>query len=136
MQIRRFEAKTMTVALRMVKEALGPEAIILSARSLKKGSGVFGTVKNVGVEVTAATDTYNPSAGEAASLYAKDAAAQKTVVRPTETEKLKRKGVVRSFQGGLKGLTGRRKAARRQVKDLSEIDQMWTQALRPNNLHA
>lgn len=127
MQIRRFEAKTMTVALRMVKEALGPEAVILSARSLKKGSGVFGTVKNVGVEVTAATDTYNPSAGEAASLYAKDAAAQKTVVRPTETEKLKRKGVVRSFQGGLKGLTGRRKAVRRQVKDLSEIDQMWTQ---------
>ena len=76
MQIRRFEAKTMTVALRMVKEELGPEAVILSARSLKRGSGVFGTVKNVAVEVTAATDTYYPSASKAASLYTKEAAAE------------------------------------------------------------
>jgi flagellar biosynthesis protein FlhF len=126
MQIRRFEAKTMTVALRMVKEELGPEAVILSARSLKRGSGVFGTVKNVAVEVTAATDTYYPSARKAASLYAKEAAAEKPAGPPAETEKLKRKGMWPSFQGGLKGLTGRRRTVSPPVKDLAEIEKMWT----------
>ena len=126
MQIRRFEAKTMTVALRMVKEELGPEAVILSARSLKKGSGVLGTVKNVGVEVTAATDTYYPSARKVASSYAKEAATEKPAVRPPETEIIKKKGVLQSFQGGLKGLTGRRRAISQQVRDLSETEKLWT----------
>jgi flagellar biosynthesis protein FlhF len=59
MQIKRFEAKNMTAALCLIKKELGPEAVILSARSLKKGSGIFGTYKQSGVEVTAATDTYD-----------------------------------------------------------------------------
>jgi flagellar biosynthesis GTPase FlhF len=37
MQIKRFEAKNMTAALRLIKAELGSEAVILSARSLKKG---------------------------------------------------------------------------------------------------
>ena len=57
MQIKRFEAKNMTTALRMIKGELGPEAIILSARSLRKGKGFFGSMKYAGVEVTAAIDT-------------------------------------------------------------------------------
>ena len=56
MQIKRFEAKNMTMALRMVKNALGPEAVILSARSLRKGKGFFSSMKYAGVEVTAAID--------------------------------------------------------------------------------
>jgi flagellar biosynthesis protein FlhF len=56
MQIKRFEAKNMTTALRMVKDELGPDAVILSARSLRKGRGFFGSMKYVGVEVTAAID--------------------------------------------------------------------------------
>ena len=36
MQIKRFEAKNMTSALRLIKKELGPDAVILSARSLKK----------------------------------------------------------------------------------------------------
>jgi flagellar biosynthesis protein FlhF len=59
MQIKRFEAKNMTAALRLIKKELGPEAVILSARSIKKGSRILGTFKNSGVEVTAATDAYN-----------------------------------------------------------------------------
>ena len=31
MQIKRFEARTMTEALKLVKDELGPEAVILSA---------------------------------------------------------------------------------------------------------
>ena len=41
MQIKRFEAKNMTTALRIIKGELGPEAIILSARTLRKGKGLF-----------------------------------------------------------------------------------------------
>jgi len=57
MQIKRFEAKNMTVALRLIKGELGPEAVILSARSLRQGKGFFGSMKYAGVEVTAAIDT-------------------------------------------------------------------------------
>ncbi len=61
MQIKRFEAKDMTTALRRVKEELGPEAVILSARSKRKGTGFFGSLKYAGVEVSAAVD--NPVPG-------------------------------------------------------------------------
>ena len=56
MQIKRFEAKNMTEALRLIKKELGSEAVILSARSLKRESGIFGALKKNGVEITAATD--------------------------------------------------------------------------------
>jgi flagellar biosynthesis protein FlhF len=56
MQIKRFEARNMTMALKMVKDELGQDAVILSARSLKSGSGFLGNRKSVGVEVTAAID--------------------------------------------------------------------------------
>ena len=56
MQIKRFEAKNMTTALRLIKGELGPDAVILTARSLRKGKGIFGSMKYSGVEVTAAID--------------------------------------------------------------------------------
>jgi flagellar biosynthesis protein FlhF len=74
MQIKRFEAKNMTAALRMIKGELGPEAVILSARSIRNGKGFFGSMKYAGVEVTAAIDTRqapintgHSGAGQAAS---------------------------------------------------------------------
>ena len=66
MQIRRFEAKNMTAALHRIKEELGPEAVILSARSLRKGRGILGSLKYDGVEVTAAADTRAPVVRQAA----------------------------------------------------------------------
>jgi flagellar biosynthesis protein FlhF len=60
MQIKRFEAKDMTTALRLIKGELGSEAVILSARSLKRRKGIWGSLKAIGVEVTAATDTNYP----------------------------------------------------------------------------
>ena len=75
MQIKRFEAKNMTTALRIIKGELGPEAIILSARSLRKGKGLFGSMKYAGVEVTAAIDIRdNPAkAGKSSRTEAADA---------------------------------------------------------------
>lgn len=51
MQVKKFEAKTMKDALQMVKEALGPEAIILSAKDNKKSFGLAG---GGSIEITAA----------------------------------------------------------------------------------
>ena len=42
MQIKRFEARDMTTALRLIKHELGPEALILSARSLKLENRISG----------------------------------------------------------------------------------------------
>src|SRR5438067_5576356 len=51
MQVKKFEAKTMKEALQMVKQELGPEAIILSAKDNKKSFGLAGKGS---IEVTAA----------------------------------------------------------------------------------
>jgi flagellar biosynthesis protein FlhF len=67
MQIKRFEAENMTEALRLVKQEFGSEAVILSARSLEKKGGVFWPVKRLGVEVTAANDTYYPETKKTSS---------------------------------------------------------------------
>lgn len=55
MRIKRFEARDMAEALRMVKREFGPDAVILSARNLTQ-SRMFGLIRRNGVEVTAAMD--------------------------------------------------------------------------------
>src|SRR5215475_9313981 len=56
MHVKRFEAADMAEALRMVKLELGPHAIILSTRQIKKAGGAFGIFGRSFVEVTAAVD--------------------------------------------------------------------------------
>src|SRR5262245_37351183 len=56
MHVKRFEAADMAEALRLVKHELGPHAIILSTRQIKKGGGTFGIFGRSFVEVTAAVD--------------------------------------------------------------------------------
>jgi len=56
MQIKRFEARDMTTALAQIKKKFGPEAVILSAKSVKKPSTLLGIPKDAGVVVTAAID--------------------------------------------------------------------------------
>jgi flagellar biosynthesis protein FlhF len=58
MQIKRFEAPSMSEALRLIKKEFGPDAVILSARSLSQEKSLFGIKKPAGIEVTAATDTF------------------------------------------------------------------------------
>src|SRR5919206_3888606 len=56
MHVKRFEAADMAEALRLVKLELGPNAVILSTRQIKKGGGAFGIFGRSFVEVTAAVD--------------------------------------------------------------------------------
>ncbi len=54
MQVKVFEAEDMPSALRMIKDELGPDALILSSRTIRKGGmGLFGKPM---LEVTAAID--------------------------------------------------------------------------------
>ena len=56
MQVKRFEGVDMQEVLRLVKHELGPQAVILSTRHIKKGKGAFGMFGRPIVEVTAAVD--------------------------------------------------------------------------------
>jgi len=57
MQIKRYEAMDMSQAIRLVKEDLGSEAVILSSRKITKGAGKFGMFGRQVIEVTAAAET-------------------------------------------------------------------------------
>jgi len=54
MHIKRFEAATMEAALAQVRETLGPDALILSSRTVQRGRGAFGLLGRRVVEVQAA----------------------------------------------------------------------------------
>lgn len=56
MQIKRIEARNMTEALKRIKRELGPDAVILSAKDIKKENRLLGITRTCGVEVTAAVD--------------------------------------------------------------------------------
>ncbi len=54
MRVKKFQAKDMAQAMKMVKSELGPDAIILHSRDM--GKGLLGLFMGRGVEVTAAVD--------------------------------------------------------------------------------
>ena len=54
MQVKVFEAQDMATGLKMVKEALGPDALILSTRTIRGGK--FGMLGKPIMEITAAVD--------------------------------------------------------------------------------
>jgi flagellar biosynthesis protein FlhF len=56
MKIKRYEAINMQEALRRIKNDLGPEAVILATKSIKKGGTKFGLFGREMIEVTAAVD--------------------------------------------------------------------------------
>jgi len=62
----------MAGALRLIRNEFGENAVILSAKSLKKEKGLFGAVRNVGVEVTAAKDALPESSGITSATDVKD----------------------------------------------------------------
>lgn len=63
MRLRTFEGFDLPDALGRVKEALGPEAVILSTREVRPQKGVFGLFGRTRVEVTAAADPGAPHRG-------------------------------------------------------------------------
>lgn len=70
MHIKRFEASTMREAVSLVKQELGPDALILSTRATRRDGGLLGLFGRSLVEVTAAVDRElrraAPRPGEAA----------------------------------------------------------------------
>lgn len=56
MHIKRFEAATMAEAIDQVRQALGPDALILSSRTIRKGGAAFGLMGRTRVEVQAARE--------------------------------------------------------------------------------
>src|SRR3990170_5331919 len=56
MQIKKFEAVDMQEALRLIRNDIGPDAVILSTKKGKRGDGVFGMFSRQMVEVVAARD--------------------------------------------------------------------------------
>jgi flagellar biosynthesis protein FlhF len=59
----------MAEALKMIKKEFGSEAVILSAKTIKKTTGLLGSLRKSGVEITAASDGQRPSeASEEATL--------------------------------------------------------------------
>ncbi len=59
MQVKVFEAPDMATGLKMVKKSLGPDALILSTKTIRKGK--VGLLTKPIMEITAAIDTPGPS---------------------------------------------------------------------------
>jgi flagellar biosynthesis protein FlhF len=106
MQIKRFEAKTMTAALKMVKDEFGPNAVILTARSLRSGRGIFSGGARPGVEVTAAKDS-DGVAYTAAGSYA-PVSDPEAHAPPTANG---RRGLFHSLNQSLRSLAARHRPA-------------------------
>jgi flagellar biosynthesis protein FlhF len=68
MQVKRFEGVDMQEVLRLVKHELGPNAIILSTRQIKRGGGAFGMFGRPMIEVTAAVDRDGGASSEGQGL--------------------------------------------------------------------
>jgi flagellar biosynthesis protein FlhF len=62
MQVRTFEAVDMKQALQLVKKEMGPRAVIVSSRSIRKDGGLFGLLGRRVLEVTAASEDAPESA--------------------------------------------------------------------------
>ncbi len=56
MKVKKYEAIDMPQALEMIRKELGPDAVILSTRKVRKAGGVFGLLGRPIIEVTAASD--------------------------------------------------------------------------------
>jgi len=122
MQIKRFEASNMQEAMRQVKEILGPEAIILSTKTIRRPAGPTGMPRPSRVELVAATDhpvTEKPQpAPKASPLCLPKLETQRSSASPLENPFLRKMllaGISPEFVGELaKDLRGWRTESRRE----------------------
>ena len=105
MQIKRFEAKDMTAALAKIKQEFGPDAVILSAKSIRT-YGMLGGAKTKGVEVTAAID---PTASKPPEQPAQSRRPGDDVVTLSMTAARRQSGgrLMSSINSGLAGIKDR-----------------------------
>jgi flagellar biosynthesis protein FlhF len=122
MQIKRFEAPDMQEAMRQVKEALGPEAIILSTKTVRKTTGPARMPRPSLVEVVAATEHPVPekpkSARKISPLWLPKVAMKKDSSAPLEDpflQKILSTGISPEFLSGLaEEFQGWRRDSRRE----------------------
>jgi len=114
MQIKKFEAKNMTTALRMIKDEFGMDAVILSARSLRKGKGFFGSMKYAGVEVTAAIDNQRTPMKTADSAGGMDSYSSLGKTRFTDAYRAEKKDSIPAAGNPKKSLSHRTRYNRRK----------------------
>ncbi len=74
MQVRVFEAADMASGLRQVKEAFGPDALILSTKTVKRGKR--GLLSKPYLEITAAVDNKTAPLNTGMRAYERQAAPQ------------------------------------------------------------
>ena len=115
MQIKKFKADDMARALKLVKQEFGSEAVILSARSLKKERGVLGFLAKPGVEVTAATDAYYPQNRKGISIESGGTHPEHRLFEYRMNDlSNKKRGFINSIHGGVKALKDRYKPSVRE----------------------
>jgi len=112
MQIKRFEAKNMTDALRQIKRALGPEAVILSAKDLRRENRLLGISRKIGVEVTAAVDEDYPGAS----------------IKPNLPEKRSKAGELQPASGNAAASNYARQHLERQRGDIVSLNTLAARA--------
>jgi len=98
MQIKKFEASNMKEALRLVKQAFGTEAVILTAREMGNAKGIFGFAKKPGIEVTAATDTNSMNDKDNHNIRGSLKYSFKKPVRSDSNASGRKKGFVNPFR--------------------------------------
>lgn len=123
MHIRRFEAPTIGEALQQVKQELGPDALVLSHRTIRRDRGWFGAVGQPVVVVTAAVDreTLRASEDEQTPRAAPDRSWQvlqmmRTLVEPIESE-------LRELRGNVESLAQRPHTQGGFARELAEMRQ-------------
>ncbi len=138
MRVKKYIASNMPEAIKMIKEELGPQAIIISTRKIKKGSGAFGLFGKEELEVTAAKDEkrnidtpdgYSGNGGKRRkSSYEKELSynapksPRKDKVNDEQTNKI---SSLRNDMTELKELIGDiRKGFRRQVNDDANVSHL------------
>ncbi len=88
MQVKVFEATDMTSGLKQVKDAFGPDALILSTRTIRRG-GKLGIMGKPLLEITAAIDNDWPENGAPPTpSYTKQGLAQQDKKAPPPDEDL------------------------------------------------
>lgn len=125
MQVRRFEAKSMNEALKMVKDQLGPEAVILQAKDNQKAFGIGGESS---VEITAAISEQKLREHQFAMARLRAEDQQKIKQSPAALQK---KFIDRS----VKRYTNKQEAAPRRYIDIDDEEAMEQTELisRPTN---
>lgn len=140
MHIRRFQAPTLLEAVQQVKAALGPDALVLETRTVRKGEGWFGLMGRSLVEVTAAVDRDSaseapPAPGGSARPAAAVRAGQPGDERePSEGASRRAEGAeperLAPLHAGQAALTREVRALRSRLERLGQQDPERTEMLR------